>query len=144
MNHMENRRKFELNTEPHVAEVGEHEFKFKPEVYSDEYLDAWANMQAMLAGLNREDKDPTAIKERAVTSTTAIKEFVAALMLPESAELFATIKLPDRVLLEIERWVLEVYGLRPTGSSSGSSEPSSTTTPSDPSTDDSSSEGSTS
>jgi hypothetical protein len=74
----------------------------------------------------------------------ATKNFIAELMLDDDAvdaftdeadpavpgaagaTVFLATKLPDRVLLEMQRWILGVYGLRPTGPSSDSSTSSST------------------
>jgi hypothetical protein len=161
-------QQFTLNTEPHEAEVGPHTFLFKPEVYSDEYLEAWATMRSTyspVAGIA--PAEPTgddgeakssaadATVDRAKENSVAIKTFVAAMMLddddvdataekrtaaddpisgPAGATVFLQTKLPDRVVLELEQWILGVYGLRPTGPSSGSSEPSSTEPSGDAST----------
>ena len=56
-------------------------------------------------------------------------------MLEESVPTFEEKRYPDRVLIEMMRWLLEIHGLRPTGSSSGSSASPSTTKPGDESTE---------
>lgn len=125
---------FELNEEPHVATVGSLELRFKPEVYSDELLDAWAALRAVTLQRDEPGDDAAKIAKRTKEVNAATKQFLAELMLDESATAFLEAKLPDRVLLELQRWILGVYGLRPTGPSNGSSPPSPTETPGDDST----------
>lgn len=136
-------KKFSINTEPHVAEIGTDEYLLKPEAYTDELLDAWANLRTLESG-PADGADPKETAERMRAANNAVREFLAAMMLDESAERFRTAKLPDRVMIELMRWALEVYGLRPTTSSNGSSESSPTTTPGDGSTEASPAEESTS
>lgn len=148
-------KKFTVNTEPHEADLGTAKLYFKPEIMSDELLDAWIPLQAKLddareaidgeatADVSRSDR-LAEIRERGIKTTQALREFLAELMVPESVEIFNGLKLSDRVLIELERWLLEVYGIRPTGPSVGSSTPSDGTTTSPSSTDDSSIEAPTS
>jgi hypothetical protein len=160
------RRSFTINTEPHVAEVGEHELLFQPEVMGDEFLDAYTKLREVQSagGVDVDDLanlDPAELRK----VTAALRVFLAGLMLPESAEVFArwevkagsgkavlgtygtpeeaeaeaakkhgakvtdaSLRLPDRVLVELLEWVVELYGsgatARPTGSSSGSAQAS--------------------
>lgn len=141
---MAQRQRFSINTEPHVAEVGDDEFHFKPEVYTDELLDAWAELRTIEKAEVAPGEDPKAAAERIRKANEATKGFLAEMMLEESASKFLGMKLPDRVTVELMRWILGVYGLRPTTSSNGSSESSPTTTPGDASMEPSSSEVSTS
>ncbi|MFI9026298.1 hypothetical protein [Streptomyces sp. NPDC053560] len=154
---MSQSRTFTLNTEPHVATVGETQLLFQPEVMGDEFLDAYEALQESQKRLgvdvnNLAAADPEAL--RAVVR--ALRLFLARLMLPESAETFArwevrkdgetvsahgtpekaeeaaakvegTVKdvgmrLPDRVLVELLEWAVELYGggQRPTGLSNAS------------------------
>src|SRR5688572_11256784 len=150
---MAERKSFQLNTEPHVAEIGEDTFLFHPEVYGDELLDSWAELRAktLAARSDTPGDDATKIAERSKSLAAASKAFLGGLMLDDDelvaaiakdpelegaagATRFAEVKLPDRVMLELQRWILEVYGLRPTGASSGSSEPSPTLESGDDST----------
>lgn len=163
------RKSFALNTEPHVAELGDGtELLFKPEIMSDEFLDALAEMREEqkektgvdVEGLSLSDADAV----RAATS--GLRTFLAHLMLPESAELmlrayverdgkrvqlgkadrvFPTfaeakayadslsekggraravwgLRMPDRHLLEMLDWTVEMYtgGRRPPTSSGAS------------------------
>lgn len=146
---MSERKRFTVNTEPHVAEIGDDEFLFKPEAYTDELMDAWASLRTLedaTAQTRTKDPDdgtpvdPTEVVERAKRASASIRQFVVSMMLEASIPRFNEVKLPDRVLIELMRWVMEVYGLRPTGSSNGSSESSPTTNPGDESTGTSSNE----
>ncbi|WTW95385.1 hypothetical protein OG216_19275 [Streptomycetaceae bacterium NBC_01309] len=152
------RKTFTLNTQPHVAEIGETELLFQPEVMGDEFLDAYSGLQdtTKTLGVDLSDLANVDVDQlRAVT--TALRTFLARLMLPESAERFAcwtvqvggkvvgtysssqdaaeaaasrknakvadrSMRLPDRVLVELLEWAVELYGggSRPTSSSSGS------------------------
>jgi hypothetical protein len=118
-----------IRTEPHVAEIGDVELLFQPEVAGDEFLQAFDEMQqahSNMAGPGGVDID-AAKKER-----DALRKFLAFPMLPESRERFATMQLPDRVLVTLMHWLMseEVYGAgRPTGSSDGSAPASSTPGP---------------
>lgn len=123
-------RKFALYTEPHVAEIGDElSFEFQPEVMSDEYLDQYEAMKERLAavglvGGDEESQDVESLRE----AIAATRDFLAGLMLPDSAERFGSTKLPNRVITDLFQWTLELYGngaaQRPTGSSSASSTPS--------------------
>jgi len=121
-------RKFALHTEPHVAEIGDDlVFEFQPEVMGDEYLDEYEALKERLAavglaGGDVENVDVAALRE----SVAATRDFLAGLMLPESAERFGKTRLPNRVVTDLFQWTLELYAgeQRPIGSSSASSTPS--------------------
>lgn len=140
-------QKFQINTEPHVAEIGDDiRLEFQPEVYTDELMDAWAELRSLQTTADeaeQKSKDPAVIKERALAATAALRGFLSGMMLPESQTRFAEVKLPDRILIDVQRWILEVYGLRPTTASSDSSTPSDDPTTGLPSSGDSSVEAST-
>lgn len=147
---------FTLNEQPHVATVGSKVFLFKPEVYSDELLEAWSALRAETLKVDAPGDDAAKIAERTRATNLATKQFLAELMLDDDALAqaiadaadtdeplpagamgatgFLEMKLPDRVQLQMQRWILGVYGLRPTGPSSGSSTGSPTETPGDDST----------
>lgn len=162
------RKQFSIRTEMHVAELGDDlELHFIPEVYGDQFLDAYAQLQDAQSGLGADGKDVSGLsgdKLRALYG--AIREFLKQLMTEESAKRFAnfvveqggktvadfrtreeaeqfasglkgatrvvdeSLRLPDRVLIELMEWAVELYGSgsgggRPTGSSSGSAPASS-------------------
>ncbi|WP_329368696.1 hypothetical protein OG896_24465 [Streptomyces sp. NBC_00669] len=121
-------RKFALHTKPHIAEIGDDiTFEFQPEVMGDQYLDQYEAMKERLAavglvGGTEESQDVESLRE----AIAATRDFLAGLMLPESAERFGATPLPNRVVTGLFEWTMELYGggERPTGSSSASSTPS--------------------
>lgn len=123
------RKTFALNTEPHVAEIGDVELQFRPEVMGDDFLDAYEAMQERnkLAGVDL--NDPSGMTADQLRETTAAaRTFLSDLMMPESAQAFAEMPLPDRIVVALLEWTMEVYGgnggQRPPTSSSGSSKAS--------------------
>ncbi|MCM1964830.1 hypothetical protein [Streptomyces sp. G1] len=119
------RKSFALNTEPHVADVGGTELQFLPEVESDQFLDAYETLQTAYREARIDPDDLSTISaDRLRLITGTLRGFLAAFMLPPSAETFAGMKLPDRILIDLMEWVMEVYGRRPSGSSNGSATPS--------------------
>lgn len=119
------RKSFSLNTEPHVAEVGEHLFEFRPEVYGDEFLDGYTAMIEAQQALSGDDGrlDPAKLREL----IQQLKDFLVPFMLEESAARFQETKLPQRVYMQLLEWIAEVYGgaagkedSRPPTSSGGS------------------------
>lgn len=115
------RKSFALRSQPHVAEIGDVELLFRPEVMGDEYLDAFQGIQDARARLG-DLADPLNVDLNRVRELNqAARDFLSGLMLPESAEQFAEMPLPDRVLGELVEWAVELYGgERPPTSSTGS------------------------
>lgn len=119
------RRKFSLNTEPHVAEIGDNIIlKFKPEVQGTDFIDAYVDIKSVTDRYKASgdgddsDVDTEALREAVVKT----HEFVAGFLLPESKEEFDRLGLPDRVVAELMEFVMELYsGGRPTGRSPASS-----------------------
>lgn len=123
------RKQFTVNTEPHVAEIGDIELLFRPEVNGGEFLDKILDMQEHLAPLaalaTRMQADPESLSpddvEKLRGATRALSAFVGNYLIEESKPVFAEAALPDRVLVELLAWLKEVYsGGRPTGSATGS------------------------
>ncbi|MEU8102898.1 hypothetical protein AB0C18_04130 [Nonomuraea muscovyensis] len=74
------RRIFQLNTVPHVAEIGDDvELLFKPEVMGDEYLDGWERLQETY---RRIDLDQSNLKaapaDKLKAASQAVRLFIAA------------------------------------------------------------------
>ncbi|MFG2404284.1 hypothetical protein ACGFR8_08070 [Streptomyces brevispora] len=112
-------KKFALNTDPHVAEIGEDlTLKFRPEVMGDEFLDVYEVLQEHLKAVEKDDATVDELR----ASNAAIRKFMSDLMLPESAAEFEKVQLPARVLGELMDWLMGVYGggERPPTSSTGS------------------------
>lgn len=151
-------KKFALNTQPHEAEIGDVTLLFRPEVMGDEFLDAYGRLQETNRHLNVDIADMANVDLTKVRRVSvSLRVFLASLMLPESAEIFArwdvvaggevlsshtdpdeaeaaaaarsdaevvdeSMRLPDRVLIELMEWVVELYGggQRPPTLSNGS------------------------
>lgn len=116
------RKTFGVATEPHVAEIGDVELRFVPFVTSAEFLTAYEALREINDSVKRDENDSVSAAD-AQRIHDASKEFLASFMVPESAEVFLDMRLPDTVLGELTRWVNELYGgsgTRPTGSSSAS------------------------
>ncbi|NEA39282.1 hypothetical protein [Streptomyces sp. SID11385] len=109
---------FALRTEPHVAEIGDEELAFHPEIDGDDYLDAYQEILDARRAAGDDDMDAAQARD----VTVATRAFLAKLMLPESAERFASMRLPMRIMLELMEWVGDLYGGgRPPTSSTDSS-----------------------
>lgn len=115
-------KSFAINTEPHVATVGEHVLKFEPEVIGAEFAKAYAGLKSAQKQVKKAGDDVGPDELLAVNE--GMRDFLRRFMLPESADLFDTMKLPDRVLVQLLEWVAELYGggsgNAPGGSSSAS------------------------
>lgn len=149
-----------FNTEPHTANVGPHTLLFTPEVYGDEFLDAYGRLQDVQKAVNDGEKLADMGGQKLRHLYREMRGFLARLMVTESAEIFSrhvvtgpagesigtfvdheeaakaadevegatvedkSLRLPDRVLVELMEWVVELYGgnggSRPTGSSNAS------------------------
>ncbi|GAA2945975.1 MULTISPECIES: hypothetical protein [Streptomyces] len=102
------KKSFALNTDPHVAAIGDTELLFEPEVMGDEFMDAYAEMQAaQQRDTSRDDDDRgsgSADSLRAVVG--GVRQFLARLMLPESAELITRVDVVEagKVLASFTSW----------------------------------------
>lgn len=96
-------KSFTINTEPHVATVGETKLLFQPEVMGDEFMDAYAELrdvQKSATGLDVDDlngADPDQLRN----ITQSLRVFLARLMVAESAALFRRVDVvkDDEVLM---------------------------------------------
>jgi hypothetical protein len=83
------RKTIALHTEPHVIVVGPHELEFEPEVFGDEFVDAYVELNEAhkAKGVDLEnlsDTDPTLLRQ----TLRSLRVFLARQMMPESAEEF--------------------------------------------------------
>lgn len=155
-------RTFALNTEPHVAQVGDTTLEFQPEVMGDDFMDAYAALREAQQPIGVDINDLANVDSAQLrTVSRSLRAFLARLMLEESARLFTrldvvkagevlesfsdlaeaeayaakvrggarvvdALRLPDRVLVELLEWVVELYGggQRPPTSSGGSAQAS--------------------
>ncbi|WP_234334282.1 hypothetical protein [Streptomyces sp. NRRL B-1347] len=113
-----------MNTEPHVAVIGDIELRFQPEVAGSEFLDVYERLVSTQkqVGTDLAKADPRQMRE----VLAALRGFIKELMLPESVPVFDKMPLPDRIMIELVEFLMEVYGggvnkKRPTTRSSGSS-----------------------
>ncbi|PSK57996.1 hypothetical protein B0E38_01841 [Streptomyces sp. 111WW2] len=84
------KKTFALNTEPHVATVGERDLEFQPEVMGDEFMDALAELkeaQKETSGIDLDDLS-TVDPDKLRGAARGLRCFLARLMLPASAALF--------------------------------------------------------
>ncbi|GAA2948122.1 hypothetical protein ACFPN0_15320 [Kitasatospora cinereorecta] len=157
------KKTFQLHTEPHVAEIGDVELLFVPEVMGDEFLDNYERLREAQTSIGVDVSDLNKVEPAKLRQVVgSLRLFLARLMVEESAERFArwdvvvagktvsthgdpdlaavaaakrknatvvdkSMRLPDRVLVELLEWAVELYGgggSRPTLSSSGSAQAS--------------------
>lgn len=115
-------KSFALNTDPHVANVGPHRLLFQPEVIGAVFADAYAGLKEAQQGLKAAGENVGAEELTAIHN--GMRDFVRRFLLAESATLFDTIQLPDRVLAQLLEYAAELYGSGsgnvPGGSSSAS------------------------
>lgn len=117
-------RSFAINTTPHEASIGEHVLKFQAEAVGAEFAQAYAGLrdaQKAVRASGEEGVDPSDL----VAVNAAMRAFLATFLLPESAALFGSLKLPDRILVGLIEWLGELYGGgsgndKPTSSSASS------------------------
>lgn len=122
------KKQFTLNKEPHEAQIGDDvTLLFAPEVDGDDFLDHYTELQDGLKELHVDLSDlANADVEKVRATKGVLRTFMSKLMLPESRAEFEGLKLPDRVLIELLEWAVELYGGgRPSGSSNGSAPASS-------------------
>jgi len=114
-------RKFAINTEPHKALIGNDTLWFQPEVVGAAFAQAYSGLKSAQKRVSAAGEDVGA--EELIVVNDAMREFLSGLMLPESAQLFETMELPDRILVELLQWTAELYG---GGPGNGRGGPSST------------------
>ncbi|CAL9613654.1 hypothetical protein SUDANB1_05680 [Streptomyces sp. enrichment culture] len=83
------RKSFALNTEPHEAAIGDIVLKFIPEVYGDEFLDAYIQLRdaQKSVGGGGENADPAELRQ----AMASLRAFLADLMTEESRVLFTRV-----------------------------------------------------
>lgn len=115
-------KNFAINTEPHVAKIGDVEISFQPEVVGAEFAQAYAGLREAQKQIKAAGDDVS--PEALIAVNTEMRAFVTGFMLPESVKVFNEMRIPDRVLVQLLEWVAELYGggveERPTSQSSGS------------------------
>lgn len=121
-------RNFEINTEPHVANIGPDQLLFRPEVIGVEFAAGYDKLvkaqervnagKAQKATSSKPGKAQNIDTATLVELNDAMRDFLSGLMVPDSATKFATMQLPDRILVQLLQWTAELYG----GGGSGNGE----------------------
>lgn len=101
-------RSFALNVTPHVAVVGPHRFEFEPESNGAEFADAYSALREAQRSITDAGENVGAAELKIVSA--GMRDFVTRFMLDESKALFASVTLPDRVLVQMLEFVAELYG----------------------------------
>lgn len=101
-------KSFAINTEPHRAEVGEHTLKFVPEVVGAEFAQAVSALREAQKRVKDAGEDAGA--EELLAVHEGMRSFLVGMMLPESVKVFEEVRLPDRILVQLIEWVVELYG----------------------------------
>lgn len=88
---MGERRSFTLNKTPHVADLGDVELKFQPEVMGDEFLEGYVQLQESYRGLGAgSPNDPSGMDlGKAAEIIRELRGFLFKLLMPESKEVFS-------------------------------------------------------
>lgn len=113
-------KSFHLNTEPHIAIIGEYKFLFQPETNGAKFATAYEGLkeaQSVVAAAKGDDVTAEGLR----SVSTAMRTFLATFLMPESAALFSSVDLPDRVLTELIEFLAEVYGGGTAGNGDGGS-----------------------
>lgn len=82
------KKTFALNTDPHLADVGGTELSFQAEVMGDDFMDAYVGLRDAQRGLGVDVENLEELDAQALRNVSgALREFLARLMLPDSAAL---------------------------------------------------------
>lgn len=110
-------RTFTLNVDPHAAVIGDVTLWFQAEAVGTEFLDAYKDLRAVQQKVQGSKASSTkhAKAEDVSTETlaelhAAMRSFVGTFLMPESRDAFTTLRLPDRVLLQLVEYMAELYG----------------------------------
>lgn len=114
-------RSFAINTEPHVAKVGESDLHFQPEVIGAEFAEAYDAIrtvqlkvkaaQGNKASSSKHAKDDDVDSSVLAELSLAMRSFVGKFLVDDhERETFSGMRIPDRVLVQLMEWVAELYG----------------------------------
>lgn len=132
------RRKFDIATEPHEAEIGSRILRFIPEATGTLFVDAYARMIDAFGDTDLEtetdDLDPEELRRLLTAATEFLVEFAND---EATTETLRGNVLPFRIMQELTKWLSTLYGsgeteataeevdngdvARPTGQSTASS-----------------------
>lgn len=110
-------KSFAINTEPHIADVGGTQLRFQAEVIGAEFAQAYAELRTVQqrvkgnkASSTKHAKDADLDPDVLVDLHNSMRKFVRGFLLPESHDTFDSLRLPDRILVQLMEWVAELYG----------------------------------
>lgn len=114
-------RVFEIRTEPYRARIGDTVLLFEPEAYGSEFVAEYnklVEVQSRVgrkaagskANSNKHAKSPDIDAEEMAQVNAAMRGFVARFLLPESVPVFESMRIPDRILLQLIEFAAELYG----------------------------------
>ena len=114
-------KNFALRTEPHVATIGDAELFFVPEVVGAEFAEHYGELRALQQKAQSMQKDAKASSTKhAKNSDTdpkvlielskGMRKFIRYFLVEESKTEFDSMRLPDRILVQLLEWVSELYG----------------------------------
>ena len=111
---------FSINTDPHLAVIGEATLAFQPEVVGAEFAQAYDKLRAVQAKVQslkgnkasstKHAKDDGVDAATLTELSAAMREFIGGFLIEESVTVFAGLRLPDRILVQLMEWAAELYG----------------------------------
>lgn len=99
---------FAINTAPHVATIGDVKLQFEPEVIGAAFAEAYSELKTAQQGVKDAGDDVGPAELKAVNE--GMRAFLRRFMLPETQQTFDTVRLPDRILVQLMEWVAGLYG----------------------------------
>jgi hypothetical protein len=114
---------FAINTKPHEAVIGVTTLYFVPEMVGGDFTGAYLELAEVQKKISAKGEEAGLADFAAISE--AMRDFLSKLMTSESAKVFATLALPDRILVQLIEWTAELFGGSsgkdvPTGPSSSS------------------------
>lgn len=112
-------RVFELRTEPHKATIGNVTLLLQAEIEGARFAGAYTALQAAQRKFKPTGNKATSTKhakeadlnaEDLAGLSSAMRDFVGTFVMDETREAYDSLRLPDRVLVELVEWVGELYG----------------------------------
>lgn len=110
-------RTFSIRTEPIPFRVGDTRLFLVPEADGADFVEAYEELrtaQARLTGRKATSSKPGKAEDVSAQSlrqvSTALRAFVDRFLTEDSKAVFADLKVPDRILVEITEYLAEVFG----------------------------------
>lgn len=113
-------RTFEIRTEPHQAVIGDVTLLLEPEIEGARFATAYDKLRTVQTKVNaskgnkasstKHAKDDGLDAATLTELSSAMREFIDGFLLPESRAVFESMRLPDRVLIQLMEYAAELYG----------------------------------